>query len=432
MQAQLDVLDGAHRGENTCTSCQGNALSQGRRMRRWLSTLGLLLLCRRYALCGVCKEGVAPAQRAMGLPEGEFTARLEEVCTLMATTVPYGMATELVRKVCGVEVSTKAVQDMTERRGEAVLALDLEEAQRCAAYDDKGLPVPEQQRPPDTVAERAAPEVAYLEMDGVVPITREELTGKELTPVERRRQQRAKKAGARGGKGKRYRIVGREVKNAVLYDGKDCVAESPGRGCILTKSYVSFLGEWAPFAALVWVAMLRLRFDQAKLLVILSDGAEWVRSLCAWLPVPTLLILDLFHVKHRVWEVAHSLYGEHSAKAAAWARTQCERIEAGNARKVIEALRFLQSTRTETRELVRLLATYLDGNLDRMDYPAYRARGLRTGSGAIESANFHVTGTRLKLQGMRWSEGGAGEMAALRADLFNRRHEARSLEILAA
>lgn len=350
----------------------------------------------------------------------------------MATTVPFGMATELVAKLCGIEASIKAVQDMTERRGEAVLALDTEQAETCAPFDETGLSVPTQERPPDTVKEAAAPEVAYVEMDGVVPITREELTGKELTPAERRRQQRAKNAKARGGKGKRYRIVGREVKNAVLYDGKDCAAESPGRGCILAKSYVSFLGEWGPFAALLWVAMLRLRFDQAKLLVVLSDGAEWVRSICKWLPVPTLLILDLFHVKHRVWEVAHSLYGEHSPKAAQWAHVQCDRIEAGNARKVTEALRFLRPTRAETRELLRLLIVYLEGNLDRMDYPAYAAQGLRVGSGAVESANFHVTGTRLKLQGMRWSDEGAGQMAALRADLFNRHHEARTRQILAA
>lgn len=349
---------------------------------------------------------------------------------MMATTVPFGMATELVAKVCGIEVSIKAVQDMTERRGEVVLALDTEQAEACAPFDETGLPVPTQQRPPDSVKHTAVPKVAYIELDGVVPVTREELTQKELTPAERRRQRRAKKARARGGKGKRYRIVGREVKNAVLYDGKDCVAESPGRGCILAKTYVSFLGEWAPFAALLWVAMLRLRFDQAKLLVVLSDGAEWVRSLCKWLPVPTLLILDLFHVKHRVWEVAHSLYGEHSPKAAQWARVQCDRIEAGNARKVIQALRFLHPARAETRELLRLLVSYLEGNLDRMDYPAYRARGLRVASGAVESANFHVTGTRLKLQGMRWSDQGAGQMAALRADLFNRRWESRTRQLL--
>ena len=130
-------------------------------------------------------------------------------------------------------------------------------------------------RPADAVPPSAAPKVAYIEIDGVIPITREEITGDELTAEDREKQAKAKTEKARGGKARRFRIVGREVKNAVLHDGKDCVAESVGRGCLLAKTYVSHLGDWASFAALLWVQMLRLRFDQAELLVVLSDGAEW-------------------------------------------------------------------------------------------------------------------------------------------------------------
>ncbi len=432
MQARLDALDEKQSGATRCRHCQRPMESQGRRRRQWGGVLGLLHLKRRYTYCEQCAHGRAPAQEALGLPDGDFTPRLEEVCTLMATTVPFGMATDLVSKLCGIEVSVKAVEEMTERRCEAVAAREHAEAQRCAPFDETGLPVPTQQRPVDALPADAAPKVAYLEVDGVVPITREELVGKELSPADRRRQTRAKKQKARGGKGRRYRIVGREVKNAVLYDGKDCATQSPGRGCILKKTYVSHLGDWLTFAALVWVAMLRLRFDQAKLLVILSDGAEWIRSLAKWLPIDTLLILDLYHVKHRIWEVAHSLYGEHSAKASQWARAQCDRIERGQASEVIEALRFVHPTRLETRELVDKLGPFLHNNLDRMDYPTYRARGLRISSGSVESANFHVTGTRLKLQGMRWSEDGAAHMALLRADLFNAHWEATTKQLLAA
>jgi len=434
MQARVDALDASSRGECVCAGCGSAAQSQGRRTRGWVSTLGPISLRRRYVCCDTdgCSRGEAPAQKALGLAESDYTPRLEEVCTMMAITVPFGMATQLVGKLCGIEVSVKAVKDMTERRGESVLTLDAARTEAFAPFDERGLPVATQPRPPNAVPVEQTPAVAYLEVDGVIPITREELTGKELTDTERRRQRRAKKAKSQGGKGKRYRIVGREVKNAVLYDGKNCARESVGRGCILDKTYVSFLGEWAPFAARVWVAMLCLRFDEAKLLVVLSDGAEWVRSLVKWLPVPTLLILDLFHVKHRVWQAAHSLYGEKSPKAAEWARVQCDRIEAGDAKKVIQALKFLTPTRAETQDCVRLLSLYLRNNLDRMDYPAYRARGLRIGSGAVESANFHVTGTRLKLQGMRWSAAGAAAMAGLRADLFNGQHEIRTHEIMAA
>lgn len=394
--------------------------------------LGPLFLRRRYARCATCEHGVAPAQDALGLSWSDFTPRFEEVCTLMSVTVPFGMARDLVAEVCGVDVSVKGVQEMTERRGAAVLKLDKSRAEECAPFDPEGLPVAVPVRPPDTVPEAAAPKVAYLDIDGVVPITREEFEEAELTAADRERIARAKAEKARGGKGKRFHIVGREVKNAVLYDGKDCVSQSVGRGCLLDKSYVSHLGSWTEFAERLWVSMSRLRFDQAELLVVLSDGAEWIRSLSEWLPVPTFLILDLFHVKHRIWDVARSLHGAHSKKTTRWANLQCERVEDGDARKVIATLRRLSPARAETRELVRLLISYLENNLDRMNYPEYRARGLRVGSGAVESANFHVTGARLKLQGMRWSEEGARQMAALRADLFNGQHRSRSRELLAA
>ena len=432
LQARLDELDAQSIGQTCCAKCGLNAESQGRRGRRWVGMLGPLALKRRYAYCERCELGVAPAQQALGLSETDYTPRLEEVCTMLATTVPYGMAVTLASKLSGVEVSIKAVEDMVERRGTEVQKRDREQAEKLVPLDAAGLPVSQQERPEDTVPPSATPKVAYLEADGVIPITREEITGEELTETDRQLQAKAKTDKARGGKARRFHIVGREVKNAVLYDGKDCVAETPGRGCLLAKTYVSHLGGWAAFTALLWVQMLRLRFDQAELLVVLSDGAEWVRSLSKWLPIPVLLILDLFHVKKRIWEVANALYGERTPEAAKWASIQCDRVERGRAADVVEMLRFTRSRREKVKELIDRLRGYLHDNLDRMDYPAYRARGLRVGSGAVESANFHVTGNRLMLQGMRWSAEGAGHMAALRADLFNGRWEQRTKELMAA
>lgn len=110
---------------------------------------------------------------------------------------------------------------------------------------------------------------------------------------------------------------------------------------------------------------------------------------------------------------------------------QCECVEAGQAQAVIDSLKCL-APRGTAKELTRLLVEYLTSNLDRMDYPTYKKRGLRVGSGAVESANYHVTGARLKLQGMRWSAQGAKEMAYLRADLFNGAWEARTRALPAA
>jgi hypothetical protein len=431
LQARLDQLDRESRGKTRCTGCARVCQSKGRPSRGWQSLLGAVGLKRRYSYCDDCEQGHFAGQQAVGLTDSGFTPRLEEVCTMIAATVPYGMAVQIIGSLCGVQLSTKGIEQMVERRGEAVSMLDDEQAQACNPYDETGLPV-QQARPEDTVDPSAAPDVAYVELDGVIPITREELGDEDLTDADRQRQAQAKQNKARGGKGRRFRIVGREVKNAVLYDGKDCVRESAERGSILDKTYVSYLGSWPPFALLLWAAMVRLRFDQSRLLVVLSDGAEWIRSLGEWLPIPVILILDLYHVKHRIWEVAYAVWGEASQSGCDWAGVQCGRVEEGRVDDVLQALRFVHPDRDHAREKVDQLVTYLENNRDRMDYPDYRARGLRISSSGVESANFHVTGARLKLQGMRWSADGAARMAALRADLFNDQWEKRTRKVLAA
>ncbi len=146
------------------------------------------------------------------------------------------------------------------------MQLDEAAAARHAPYDDNGLQRIDG-RPSDAVAASWTPDVASLEVDGVLPMTLQELPDKS-EPV----------AGARGAKGWRSKLEGREVKSAVLYRAKDQAQEMPSRGCLLRRTYASLLETWLPFALLVWLSILKLRYDKAKLLVVLGDGAGWIGS----------------------------------------------------------------------------------------------------------------------------------------------------------
>ena len=97
-------------------------------------------------------------------------------------------------------------------------------------------------------------------------------------------------------------------------------------GGITEKQHVSYLGHWRVFATMLRAQIVRLRFHQARLLVVLSDGTEWVRSLAARLPISVQLILDLFHVKHRVWKVANAAFGERATQARTWAHARTRRV----------------------------------------------------------------------------------------------------------
>lgn len=58
--------------------------------------------------------------------------------------------------------------------------------------------------------------------------------------------------GARGGKGRRYALEGKEIKNAVLHTAQDCVQESDRRGAILHKQYVTRQGTCHDFKRPLW------------------------------------------------------------------------------------------------------------------------------------------------------------------------------------
>ena len=419
LQERIDRIDAETKGMTTCLECGKTSESVGRRRRFWTSCFGRLALWRRWSVCSDHKGGRSLAQERLLLGDADLTPRLDEAATLLATTVTHGMATQLAGYLLGVEVSPHAVQDAVERLGQKVIALQDEDALTHRPWEDNGLERPVE-RPGDAVGQ--APDVAYIETDGVFPITRE---------LDEERSQ--PQPGARGGKGLKYTVGGKEVKNAVLYTADNCVeAGDESRGSVLEKTYVSHLGHWLHFATLLWATMRRLRFDEAGLLVILSDGATWIRELAKWLPCNCLLILDLYHAKHRVWEVANAVYGERTPQARLWAQTQCVLIERGETWEVITNLKEMTPKSKEKRKLVEELVTYFTNNKDRMDYPTYRERGLRISSGGVESANYHVTGARLKLQGMRWSEPGAAEMSRLRADLFNGVWATRTREVMRA
>jgi hypothetical protein len=88
-----------------------------------------------------------------------------------------------------------------------VLEQMIEEAQEIKDYQERwGV------RPPVEMDSPAEPviEVAYLEIDGVIVPTRQEVQTDAPTPS------------GRGGKGRRYHREGREVKNAVLYRANAC------------------------------------------------------------------------------------------------------------------------------------------------------------------------------------------------------------------
>lgn len=100
-----------------------------------------------------------------------------------------------------------------------------------------------------------------------------------------------------------------------------------------------------------------------------------------------------------------------------WAHTQLDALWAG---KVAAVLAELEPHRA-AGEGVTAALSYYTTHRHRMDYAAYRARGLQIGSGSVESACKQLVSARLKQAGMIWEAAGAEAVATVRAWLKRER-----------
>jgi hypothetical protein len=172
-----------------------------------------------------------------------------------------------------------------------------------------------------------------------------------------------------------------------------------------------------------WQLLLLARragYHRAKLRAFLADGARWLWELAAQQFPDAVQILDWYHLSEHIHETAGVLYGQGSTEAKHFSQSRLDELWQGRVDDPLQALKQLRvSFRGQLkRETLRQLINYLENNRQRIDYPRYRALGLRIGSGQVESACKTLVGLRCKQAGMRnWTRRGAEGVLRLRAAL---------------
>ena len=166
------------------------------------------------------------------------------------------------------------------------------------------------------------------------------------------------------------------------------------------------------------LAMLAIKHGlyNADQVVILSDGADWIRKTRdLYFPYATS-ILDLFHLKENVHKFAEVEFGVANLYTKIWADRVCALLEAGKWEQVL-TIRRIAAYADGTKKVPKgtcNLYSYIWNNRDRIDYPKYREKGYFCGSGAIESGHKKVVHGRIKLSGMRWLPSKARGIVTLR------------------
>ncbi|MGH7263899.1 MAG: ISKra4 family transposase [Candidatus Rokuibacteriota bacterium] len=381
-----DVSD--HAGPHMACPCGQPARYAGRRAKRFETVLGSVTLERAYYHCAACAQGFSPRDRALGLAGTALSPALTRMIGAVGALVSFEEGSTLLRDLAGVAVPPKQVERRAETLGREI------------AEDERAVVEP---------AGPSAPTL-YLGLDGTgVPMRAAELVG-------------------RPGQQPNGSAKTREVKLVTVWTaegGADDGTPVRDAGSVTYSAALESAAtrdtDEAPsaFAQRVDREARRRGFDQAPRRVVLGDGAPWIWNLADEQFPGALQIVDLFHAKQKLSEVAKAVYGPTSPLATHWAKQRHDELEAGQIDAVLAGLHVHARAHDDARKAVE----YFTRNRPRMRYPDFRAQRLCTSTGVVEAGCKVAIGTRLKRAGMHWTVAGADAIIALRCCKLSGRFE---------
>ena len=219
----------------------------------------------------------------------------------------------------------------------------------------------------------------------------------------------------------------REVKLGCVFTQTSCDEQSRPVRDEDSTSYTGAIEDAASFGRRIYSEACRRGWSRARKKVVIGDGAAWIWNLSHEYFPGAIEIVDLYHAREHLWELAAKLFPRDDKRRRGWVRRLKrlkKKLDAGRIEQLIDALRATETGDAELAHRLALEAEYFARNADRMRYREFRRQGLFVGSGMIEAGCRTVIASRLKRSGMFWSVRGANAIAALRCSrLSNRFHD---------
>ncbi len=388
---QFPVPEAAQR--NIPCACGHQAHYRELRSKPVLTAVGPAEVSRPYYLCSHCHAGQFPADVELDIENTEFSPGVRRMQAVVGQGSPFDHGRQQMKLLADLEVTTKAVERTAEAIGENVAAREQQEIQRAVQLD---LPM---------VVGEAVP-VLYVQMDGTgVPVVKKETVGRQ-------------------GKADGQPAHTREVKLGCVFtqtrwDQKGYPIRDPD-----STTYTGAIETAEEFGKRIYLEAWKRGWSRAGKKVVMGDGAEWIWNLAEQHFPGAVGIVDLYHARQHLWELARKLHPNDEGNQKAWMKVHQRRLlDKGKIEKLVFALRSIVSTNPELGEKIRTEADYFERNAARMRYPKFRRQHLFVGSGVIEAGCKTVIGSRLKQSGMFWTVRGANAITALRCCHLNARFE---------
>ena len=374
-------------------ACGDQARYRELRSKPVLTAVGKAEVSRPYYLCPHCHAGQFPTDVELDIENTEFSPGVRRMQAAVGQDSPFDHGRQQMKLLADLEVTTKAVERTAETIGGDIAARQQPEMQRALQSD---LPL---------LVGESIP-ILYVQMDGTgVPVVKKETDGRQGKRDGQPAHTREAKLGC--------------VFTQTMWDQQGYPIRDPG-----STTYTGAIENAEEFGKRLYLEACKRGWSRAAKKVVMGDGAEWIWNLAELHFPGAVQIVDLYHARQHLWELARRLHPNDEGNQKAWMKIHQKRLlDRGKTEKLVGALRSLHSTNPEVAEKIRIEADYFARNAQRMRYPKFRRQHLFVGSGVIEAGCKTVIGSRLKRSGMFWTVRGANAILALRCCHLNSRFE---------
>lgn len=388
----LEGIGSGRRPGGVYCQCGNQMESQGLKSKPLLTILGLVSYDRSMYQCPVCRATRYPGDEDLDVVGTTRSPGLRRMMARAGSQSPFKEGREDLKIYAGLEVSAKDVERVSEKIGQQMETWSKHEGEILLDQNES------------SVADQTIP-ILYICYDGTgVPMVPKECQGRKGKQADGSAKTREAKLGC--------------VFTQTTTDNRGFPVRDPD-----STSFVGAIESAEKFGWRIYTEAVRRGLAKAQRVVILGDGAQWIKNLAEIHFPEATLIIDLYHAREHISELCKNLFKSDDKRLAQQRIRWWTNLDENKVEKIISEAQQQLPKNSKIKKKAETEIHYFEKNMERMRYAEFRSHGLFVGSGVVEAGCKTVIGQRLKQSGMEWSVRGANAIIALRCNIKSNRFE---------
>jgi hypothetical protein len=369
-QALMILEEKARKRKCRCSCGKNRWENRGRIGRTIKSIVGEVRYKRVWLKCVYCGKDRYPLDDMLKLRGySNMTLGLVEESLHLATDTAYDKASENLEKLTGIKVSGRQIQNLAKEEGQRIIRQIDEERQEI--FENSIKPEHKESR-----------ERVFVQVDGTFVKNRDKKSSRSMEC----------KVGII------YSKTAKTAKNRKKILDKRTYATTHGVQTF-REEFIAECNRWG-----VW---------EAKEILFLGDGANWIKRICSEDFPGAVYLLDFWHLAEHI---KRALGEDHSRAAENWIEDIRNEYDVNLLLSRIKGL-YARIRDPDTQEKLRDLYEYVKSNEEGiLNWEKINSLGA---SGAIEKTVDVAVARRFKRRGMSWLNQGLSSLLALRVLKLN-------------